>query len=371
MQSDATHTPVTSGLLCWQTSPAAQTGSRKLPPHGPPRPETQPHVAAADASHVAPDGHVPPHVPAAVAPHGRTQSAAGPGQHVAAPPGPTQMQSCSHVPPTQWSNEHPLPSSQFASVMQPPPGSVVVVVVVQAAGSGHVLRKSRRTVRAQRPGSVFARIAARTRAATQAVTVRGAPQQGHAAATAASVAATSAASPGRAPHLARATAGPPKTTEQTIRTATMCRTTHLLSSTTRFAQAGREVKPRSWNGIDTHQRPSAAIGEPPRRAAGYASGRSKGKSSCGRDWPWHGLASRKFSVGRPAPSFWIGWLDHIRHRAPSSSRSAYSSRDLSQLRRVRLRSPVGQCSCYPRPTEPARAGSCSRRSAPWVTTGGL
>src|SRR6185369_3646294 len=102
MQVPATHTPVASGLVCWQTSPGSHTGgdTRTFPPHGPPGPETQPHIAAPDASHLAPDGHVPPHVAAAVAPHGRTQDAAGPGQHVAAPPGPTQMHACSHVPPT-------------------------------------------------------------------------------------------------------------------------------------------------------------------------------------------------------------------------------------------------------------------------------
>src|SRR2546426_3812328 len=41
-----THTPVASGLPCWQTRPAAQTGggAKRLPPHGPPTPEKHPHV---------------------------------------------------------------------------------------------------------------------------------------------------------------------------------------------------------------------------------------------------------------------------------------------------------------------------------------
>ena len=41
-----THTPVASGLLCWQTSPAVHTGggTRIFPPQGPPNPDTQAQV---------------------------------------------------------------------------------------------------------------------------------------------------------------------------------------------------------------------------------------------------------------------------------------------------------------------------------------
>jgi hypothetical protein len=114
----ATQTPVTSGFVCWHTSPGPQTGGgpKMLPPQGPPAPETHSHaVAPGSVSQVAPPGQLPPQVPAALAPQGRTQSAAGPGQQVT-PPGVAQMQPCSHVPLTQVSAEHGLPSSQSWSV---------------------------------------------------------------------------------------------------------------------------------------------------------------------------------------------------------------------------------------------------------------
>lgn len=114
----ATHTPPTSGLLCWQTSPGAHTGGdgKMLPPHGPPAPEMHPHaVAAGRVSQVAPVGQAPPQVPVAVAPHGRTHSADGPGQQVV-PAGVAQTHPCSHTPPWQESTLHGLPSSQSLSL---------------------------------------------------------------------------------------------------------------------------------------------------------------------------------------------------------------------------------------------------------------
>ena len=99
-----TQTPPTSGLLCWQTSPAAHIGGSTMkPPHGPPTPETQPHPPAAlgMGSQVAPAGHVPPQTPDASAPQGRAHSAAGPGQQAGAPAEVRQMHACSHIPLTQ------------------------------------------------------------------------------------------------------------------------------------------------------------------------------------------------------------------------------------------------------------------------------
>ena len=54
---------------------------------------TQPHVVVpGTVSHVSPWGQEPPHVPDPSAPHGRTQSVDGPGQHVR-PPAVAQMHS--------------------------------------------------------------------------------------------------------------------------------------------------------------------------------------------------------------------------------------------------------------------------------------
>jgi hypothetical protein len=115
----ATHTPLTSGLVCLQTSPGPHTGGgpKMLPPHGPPAPETHSHaVVPGNVSQLAPVGHIPPQVPGALAPQGRTQRAAGPGQQVNPPAGVAQMHPCSHMPLRQVSTEHGLPSSQSLSV---------------------------------------------------------------------------------------------------------------------------------------------------------------------------------------------------------------------------------------------------------------
>ena len=142
MQEPCTQTPVTSGLLCWQTRPGPQTGGwgKMFPPHGPPRPETHPHgrvgVAIGNGSHVAPVGHAPPHMPPASTPqggaigihahlplldeqtsfgpgqtppqtplasipHGLTQRSAGPGQQFGAPVASRHRHACSHTPLSQ------------------------------------------------------------------------------------------------------------------------------------------------------------------------------------------------------------------------------------------------------------------------------
>ena len=123
IQFGRTHTPVMSGRFSWQTSPGAHTGAgaNTLPPQGPPSPETQPHAPDADGKVVqlAPDGHAPPHVPAAVVPHGRTHEAAGPAQQLWAPFALRHTHACSHVPFTQRSAVHGLPSLQSASVPHP------------------------------------------------------------------------------------------------------------------------------------------------------------------------------------------------------------------------------------------------------------
>jgi len=114
-----THTPVASGLLCWQTRPAAHTGggAKMFPPQGPPSPATHPHIVPPrTGSHVAPDGQRPPHAPEASLPHGLTQRAAGPGQQAGAPLAATQMQTWTHIPFTQASWVQPFPSLQSASV---------------------------------------------------------------------------------------------------------------------------------------------------------------------------------------------------------------------------------------------------------------
>ena len=114
-----THTPVASGLLCWQTRPAAHTGggAKMFPPQGPPSPETHPHVVpSGTGSHVAPDGQRPPHAPEASLPHGLTQRAAGPGQQAGTPLAARQMQTWTHVRFTQASWVQPFPSLQSASV---------------------------------------------------------------------------------------------------------------------------------------------------------------------------------------------------------------------------------------------------------------
>jgi hypothetical protein len=136
---DSTQMPGTSGLSCRQTRPGAHVGgdTRMLPPHGPPGPDTQPQVfvAVGRLSHVAPAGQKPPHVPPVSAPHGFTQSAAGPPQQLEAPVAASRhRQSCSHVPSTQRSAVHGLPSAQSASVPHDCPGSVVVVVVDDGSG---------------------------------------------------------------------------------------------------------------------------------------------------------------------------------------------------------------------------------------------
>ena len=116
----ATHMPVASGLLCWQTNPGAHTGdgTRMFPPHGPPAPETQPQDARTlgRLSQVASAGHVPPQTPDASAPQGRAHSAAGPGQQAGAPAEVRQMHACSHIPSTQRSTVHASLSLQSASV---------------------------------------------------------------------------------------------------------------------------------------------------------------------------------------------------------------------------------------------------------------
>ena len=103
-----THTPVASGLLCWQTRPAAHTGGgAKMFPHV---------VPPGTGSHVAPDGQRPPHAPEASLPHGLTQRAAGPGQQAGTPLAARQMQTWTHVRFTQASWVQPFPSLQSASV---------------------------------------------------------------------------------------------------------------------------------------------------------------------------------------------------------------------------------------------------------------
>ena len=127
-----THTPVASGLPCWQTRPAAQTGggAKRLPPHGPPMPEKHLHVVAPGRlSQLAPGGQLPPQAPKESLPHGRTQRAPGAGQHVSAPSGLTQMQTWTHIPFRQASCVQPFPSWQSASVWHVFSGSVVVVLV--------------------------------------------------------------------------------------------------------------------------------------------------------------------------------------------------------------------------------------------------
>jgi len=93
------------------------------PPHGPPTPETQPHAPVAlllaSASQVPPEGQVLPQVPAWSMPHGSTHAVPGPAQQAGPPAGVRQMHACSHVPSTQWSTVHPLPSSQSVSVVHP------------------------------------------------------------------------------------------------------------------------------------------------------------------------------------------------------------------------------------------------------------
>ena len=56
---------------------------------------------------------------------GCAHRSAGPGQQVAEPAGSTHRHRCWHVPPTHWSELHPLPSSHSASPWHP--GRVVVV----------------------------------------------------------------------------------------------------------------------------------------------------------------------------------------------------------------------------------------------------
>jgi hypothetical protein len=114
----ATHTPVASGLVCWQTSPGPHTGggARMLPPHGPPTPETHSHaVPPGNVSQLAPAGQLPPQTPDGSVPQGFTHRAAGPGQHVR-PPAVAQMHACSHTPFRQKSAEQGSPSSQSPSV---------------------------------------------------------------------------------------------------------------------------------------------------------------------------------------------------------------------------------------------------------------
>ena len=125
-----THTPVTSGLLCRQTSPGAQTGGggKMFPPQGPPTRETHPQAAAPGRlSQLAPEGQLPPQAPEASLPHGLTQRAAGPGQQVS-PPAVAQIHPCSHTPLWQMSAVHGLPSLQSLFLWQV--GCVVLVVVV-------------------------------------------------------------------------------------------------------------------------------------------------------------------------------------------------------------------------------------------------
>ena len=142
MHGGDTHTPVASGLPCWQTSPGAHTGggARRFPPHGPPGPEThgQNDPATGPLPHVLPVGHSPAHVANGVGPQppvgsvvvvvGRTQSAEGPGQQLCVAPASRQRQACSHCPFTQRSAVQKLPSVQSASPSHDVRGRVVVVV---------------------------------------------------------------------------------------------------------------------------------------------------------------------------------------------------------------------------------------------------
>ena len=93
-------------------------GAKRLPPQGPPGPETHPHAASevGETSHVEPNGHDPPHVPVESEPHGATHNAEGPEQQRRPPAAVTQMQSRSHSPLTQRSAVQGLSSSQSASV---------------------------------------------------------------------------------------------------------------------------------------------------------------------------------------------------------------------------------------------------------------
>jgi hypothetical protein len=116
-QSGFSQWPLASGSDWRQTSPGAHTGaaSSRLPPHGPPGPETQRHsLPALAVSQLAPDGHAPPHVPAAVLPQGRTQRADGPAQQPSPPAAFRHTQVCWQAPSTQRSAVHGLASAQSA-----------------------------------------------------------------------------------------------------------------------------------------------------------------------------------------------------------------------------------------------------------------
>jgi hypothetical protein len=127
-----THTPVESGLLCWQIRPGPHTGGgvSRLPPQGPPTPETHSHVASpGSVSQLAPPGQLPPQTPEASLPHGLTQRALGPGQQVI-PSGRAQMHPCSQTPPWQMSAVQGFSSSQSLSVWQAPCVVLVVLATV-------------------------------------------------------------------------------------------------------------------------------------------------------------------------------------------------------------------------------------------------